>query len=409
MNRYSWVVVMLCGAAIVAISMGIRQAFGIFLRPVSSDLGIGRDLFSLAFAIQNLCFGLALPFIGMLVDRVAVRSIIVLGSLLYAAGLLLTPVLLGAAGLIFTIGIVIGLAQGATSFVVVFGPLARVVPAAQRSLVFGIVTAGGSLGMFVFVPLAQALLAMMDWRGAFAVMAALAASMAVLALGMGGPRMLAAHTTTATEQLSLAATLQQAQCHSGYLLLNAGFFVCGFHVAFITAHLPAYLTDYNLSPTVAANALALIGLANVVGSYAFGALGGRYRKKQVLTWLYAARAVTFAVFLLVPLTSTSALLFGVAIGLLWLGTVPLTSGLIAQIFGTRYLSTLYGIVFLSHQVGAFLGAWLGGVAYDRTGSYTNVWLAAILLSLTAAVLHWLIRDEPLTATPRPAMRASTDA
>lgn len=403
MQRYRWVIVMLCGAAIVAISMGIRQAFGIFLRPISSDLGIGRDVFSLAFAVQNLCFGLALPFIGMLVDRVAVRGIIVLGALLYAAGLLLTPALPTAAGLTFAVGLVIGLAQGATSFVVVFGPVGRVVPATQRSLAFGIVTAGGSLGMFAFVPLAQGLLSAMDWRGAFAVLAAVAASMAVLAIGMAGT---AAPRGTGGSAETLGQTLQVARGHSGYLLLNAGFFVCGFHVAFITAHFPAYLTDYNISPTVAANALAIIGLANVFGSYMFGVLGGRYRKKHVLTWLYAARAVTFVVFLLVPLTSTSALLFGAAIGLLWLGTVPLTSGVVAQIFGTRYLSTLYGIVFLSHQIGAFLGAWLGGVEYDRTGTYTNVWLAAILLSVTAAVLHWLIRDAPVqVAQPRQVVAA----
>lgn len=399
MQRYRWIIVMLCGAGIVAISMGIRQAFGIFLRPITSDLGIGRDVFSLAFAVQNLCFGLALPFIGMLVDRVAVRGIIVLGALLYAAGLLLTPALPTAAGLTFAVGLVIGLAQGATSFVVVFGPLGRVVPAAQRSLAFGIVTAGGSLGMFAFVPLAQGLLSAMDWNATFAVLAAVAAFMAVLAIGMAGtaaPRRTSADSSTET----LAQTLQVARGHSGYLLLNAGFFVCGFHVAFITAHFPAYLTDYNISPLVAANALAIIGLANVFGSYLFGALGGRYRKKYVLTGLYAARAVMFVVFLLVPLTSTSALLFGAAIGLLWLGTVPLTSGLIAQIFGTRYLSTLYGIVFLAHQIGAFLGAWLGGVEYDRTGSYTNVWLAAILLSVTATALHWLIRDEAVQVLPQ---------
>jgi predicted MFS family arabinose efflux permease len=285
----------------------------------------------------------------------------------------------------------VGLAQSATTFVVVFGALGRRVPPERRGLAFGLVTAGGSVGMFAFVPLAQLLVSGVGWQSALQTLAAIALLPIALAPLLGGrPAGAAAVPSDVAPGLALAA----ASRHPGYLLLTLGFFVCGFHVAFIATHFPAYLVDAGLAPVVAASALALIGLCNIAGSYMFGALGDRLPKKRVLSGIYLGRALTFSLFLLLPLSGASALAFGAAIGLLWLGTVPLTSGVVAQLFGTRYLGMLYGVVFLGHQVGAFLGAWLGGAVYDRAGSYLPVWVAALGLSLGAAAIHWLLDDRP---------------
>lgn len=394
-QRYGWVLVMVCGAVIVAISMGIRQSFGLFIRPMTADFGIGREAFSFALALQNLVFGIAMPFAGALADRYGSRLVIAVGTVLYAAGLALTTVVSGQWGLTATLGVLVGLAQSGTTFVVVFGALGLVVPAVRRSLAFGIVTAGGSFGMFVFVPLVQAFQLNLGWQTTMLILTAIAGSMAVLGLGVGGRTRGTAAITTAGARLSLGAMLALAQRTPSYWLLNMGFFVCGFHVAFIGIHYPAFLADQAIAPDVAANALALIGLGNIVGSYVAGMLGDHLRKTYVLSGLYMARAVTIVLFLLLPISDLSALVFGATIGLLWLGTVPLTSGIVAQMFGVRYLATLYGVVFLSHQVGAFLGAWLGGFAFDRLGSYTAVWLAAVALGITAAVIHLFVSEDSL--------------
>ncbi len=394
-QRYGWIIVMVCGAIIVAISMGIRQSFGLFIRPMTADFGMGREAFSFALALQNLVFGIAMPFAGALADRSGSRLVIAVGAVLYAAGLALTTVVSGQWGLTAALGVLVGLAQSGTTFVVVFGALGLVVPVVRRSLAFGIVTAGGSFGMFVFVPLVQAFQLTLGWQTTMLVLTAMAGSMAVLGLGVGGRTRGAAATATAGAGLSLGAMLALAQRTPSYWLLNMGFFVCGFHVAFIGIHYPAFLADQAIAPAVAANALALIGLGNIVGSYVAGMLGDHLRKTYVLSGLYMARAVTIVLFLLLPISEVSALVFGATIGLLWLGTVPLTSGIVAQMFGVRYLATLYGVVFLSHQVGAFLGAWLGGFAFDRVGSYTAVWLAAVVLGITAAVIHLFVSEDSL--------------
>lgn len=389
--RKPWIVIA-SAALIVTLAMGVRQAFGLFLPQMSVALDIGRGDFGLALAIQNLLFGLAQPFVGALGDKYGAGRVVVAGTLLYVAGLVAAALAGDAIGLHLSFGALIGVALSATTFVVVLGAVGRVVPADRRSLAFGIVTAGGSLGQFLVVPAAQILLGEFGYRIALAVLAGVIALMTVFALGVAG------HPAVATESgadQSLGQALREASRHRGYWLLNAGFFVCGFHIAFIATHFPAYLDDRGLGLQIGASALALVGLFNIFGSYFFGLSGDYMRKKYVLSGLYAARALVIALFLAVPLSSATALVFAAAMGFLWLGTVPLTSGLVGQIFGIRYLSTLYGIVFLSHQVGSFFGAWLAGLFYDRTGSYDAAWAASIALGLLAALVHLPIRDAPV--------------
>lgn len=405
--RRTMLIVITCAALVVTISMGLRQAFGIFLQPISQDLGMGREVFSLAIAFQNLIFGL--PLVGIIADRFGSRWVIVAGGLLYAVGMLRVPFATTPGGLYLTLGLLVGLALSATTYVVVLGAVAQVVPPEKRSTAFGITTAAGSFGMFAMVPVTQALLASLGWEISFMILAALVGVITFLALGFPGSRQ-RKNPATPGDQValeSLTRTLLQARRHTGYWLLNAGFFVCGFHVAFIATHLPAFLTDNAIAPGVAAGALALIGLSNIFGSYGFGFLGDRYPKKYLLGFLYLARAVVISLFLIVPLTAFTTLVFGATIGLLWLATVPLTSGMVAQIFGSRYLSTLYGIVFLSHQIGSFLGVWLGGRMYDVTGSYDGVWMAAVALGVVAAVLHLPISDTPLERGPPPQVEYDT--
>ena len=394
--------VLLAGSVAVAVAMGVRQSFGVFLQPVSMDIGVGREVFAFAIALQNLLFGLIQPFVGMVADRYGGARVLAIGTIVYIAGLALAAAAADPLDLHLTLGVLVGLALSGTTYVVVLGAIGRVVPPERRSIAFGITTAAGSFGMFAFVPGAQALLSITDWRSAMVLLAMVTSVIAVTALGMrdrGGAKSSTALNAVdgVAEVQRLSTVLARAAYHRGYLLLNAGFFVCGFHIAFVGTHLPAYLTDQALSPLVAANALALIGLFNIFGSYWFGALGQRRRKKYLLSLIYLARAVVIAVFLILPLTPASALAFGAAFGFLWLATVPLCSGLVAQLFGIRYLSTMYGIVFLSHQLGAFLGAWLGGWIFDVTGGYGPVWLISIALGLIAAAIHLPIQDEPVFA------------
>jgi predicted MFS family arabinose efflux permease len=384
--------VIACAAVIVTLAMGVRQSFGLFLPQMSVALDIGRGSFGLALAIQNLLFGLAQPFVGALADRYGAGRVVLAGTLLYVAGLAAAAGADSALGLHLSFGVMVGLALSATTFVVVLGAVGRVVPAERRGLAFGIVTAGGSLGQFLVVPGAQMLLGEVGYRLALIGLAALVALVAVLALGVAGRPAAAASAGPAQ---SLREALSEAGRHRGYWLLNAGFFVCGFHIAFIATHFPAYLSDRGLGLSIGATALALVGLFNIFGSYLFGLSGDHMRKKYVLSGIYAARAIVIALFLALPLSAGSALVFAAAMGFLWLGTVPLTSGLVGQIFGIRYLSTLYGIVFLSHQVGSFFGAWAAGLVYDATGSYDAAWAASIALGVGAALIHLPIRDAPV--------------
>ena len=384
-------IIVLFSALTVLASMGIRQSFGLFLQPISDSLSLGREVFSLAIALQNVVFGL--PLFGIIADRYGVRWVVLGGALLYAAGCLLVPASSGPLSLYLTLGLVIGLGLGSTTYVIVLGAVARVVHPANRSTAFGIVTAAGSFGTFALVPGVQWVIVHAGWQASFVISAALISWVVLLAFGF--PRRAGMHATRPHSEGTLLQALVRARDHSGYWLLNAGFFVCGFHVAFIATHLPSFLTDNGLSPMTGATALSLIGLCNIFGSSLFGWLGDRYRKKYLLSALYFSRAVVIGLFLFVPLTSFSALLFGGLIGFLWLATVPLTSGTVAQIFGARYLSTLYGIVFFSHQAGSFLGVWLAGLLYDATGSYDPVWWLAIALGVAATLLHLPIADQPI--------------
>ena len=372
--------------------MGIRQSFGIFLTPIAIDLQVGRQVFGMAIALQNLLWGLAQPFSGAIADKFGAAWVMIAGGVIYALGVGLAAFATDPLELNFTLGVLVGLALAGTTYGTVLGAVGRVVPAEKRSLAFGACTAAGSFGMFAIVPGAQALLDAFAWRDALIVLAISISLLVPLAFGFReSDRLIVAGSGGQT----IMTALGEARTHSGYWLLNAGFFVCGFHVAFVATHLPAYLADHGLSPSVSAWLLAMIGLFNIFGSYLFGALGGRYRQKWVLAAIYLARAVVIALFVLMPLSGASAIAFGAGIGFLWLGTVPLTSGLVARVFGVRYLSMLYGVVFASHQLGAFLGAWGGGWAYDVLGSYEMIWLASIALALFAAAVHIPIRDQPL--------------
>ncbi len=385
-------IVIFAAAAIVTIAMGVRQSFGLFLPDMSTDLGIGRSEFGLALAMQNLLFGFAQPFVGALGDKYGAGRIVAAGTLLYIAGLVGASFAAGAFGLYVSFGLLVGMSMSATTFVTVLGAVGRVVPEAKRGMAFGIVTAGGSLGQFLLVPVGQLFIAELGWRMALIALAGIVAVMFVLAIGVAGKPQA---PVVAGPAQSMREALREATAHRGFWLLNAGFFVCGFHVAFVATHFPAYLSDKGLGLSIGATALALVGLFNIFGSYLFGMGGDRWSKTRLLAGLYAARGVAMIAFLALPLTPVTALAFAATMGLLWLGTVPLTSGLIGQIFGIRYLSTLYGIVFLSHQVGSFFGAWSAGLMFDLTGSYDSVWAASVVLAFAAAALHLPISERPV--------------
>ena len=395
MKRQTVVLAIMAAALAVMVSTGIRQSFGLFLQPVSDSLGGGREAFSLAIAISNLIYGL--PLVGIIADRTGSRWVLVAGGVLYSLGLVVLSRAISAAGLQLSLGLMIGLALSATTYVVVLGAVAQLVPTRRQSSTFGIITATGSSGMFVIPPLAQFLIDSYGWQTAIIVLAGVSLLIVLLAFGLPNKPGRHSERQTAVSQESFINILKKAKGHVGYLLLTTGFFVCGFHVAFIATHLPAFLSDNGLPPFVGAGALSLVGAFNMVGSFSFGWLGDKLRKKYLLSIIYLGRAIVIVIFLLLPITQTSALVFGGAIGFLWLATVPLTSGTVAQIFGVRYLSTLYGIVFLSHQVGAFLGVWLGGRLYDATGTYDLVWYIAIGLAIFAALVHLPITDRPVTA------------
>lgn len=397
MSRRAWIMI-LTGATLVTLSMGVRQSFGLFLTPMGMELEINRQTFGLIIAAQNLLFGLIQPFIGAMADKHGAGRIAVVGALVYAGGLIVSGLAASSLGLMIGFGAMVGLAMSGVTFVVVLGAVGKIVPPEKRTLAFGIVTAGGSFGQFLVVPAAQAMLDAYDWRITLFIMAGIIALMIPAALGVAGK----SPAKGAVEGPPLKAALAEAFAHSSFWLLNFGFFVCGFHIAFVGTHLPAYLRDLGLSPSVGANCLALIGLFNIAGSWLWGAWGSKGSKKNLLVLLYSLRALTIVIFILVPLSPATALIFAATFGFLWLGTVPLTNGLVAQIYGLRNLSALAGIVFMNHQIGAFFGAWLAGLAFDATGSYMLMWLVSIGLALTAAAANAPIREAPLVrAQPVP--------
>lgn len=389
------IVVIVCGGLILSLAMGVRQTFGLFLEPVSAELGLGRETFALAMAVQNILWGFAQPATGIVADRYGAGRVVAVGGIVYTLGLIVMSGMTGPLALHLGGGLMVGFAMAACGFSVVLGAVARAVPAAKRSMALGVVSAGGSFGQFAVAPFGQGLISAYGWPGALIGLAVLAALMVPLALAVAGKPAESAGPAGEDGSQTIVEAMREALGHRGYLYLSAGFFVCGFQVVFIAVHLPAYLADSGLPASVAATALALIGAFNIAGTYACGVLGDRFPKKWLLSGLYLLRAGVIAAFLLAPKTETTVLVFAATIGFLWLGTVPLTSGLVGTMFGVRYLSTLFGIVFLSHQAGSFLGVWLGGVVYDATGSYDAIWIASVVLGLAAAVLHLPISENPV--------------
>ncbi len=378
----------LCGGLILFLSFGVRGAFGLFLTPVSLDLGWGREVFAFAIALQNLMWGVAQPFAGALADRYGSGRVIAAGGATYALGVYLMSV--ATSPIVFDLGagVLIGLGLAGAGFGVVLAAIGRAVPEERRSLALGVGTAAGSLGQFAIAPVGQAFLAAYGWQMALFILAVGSLAMVPLAGALKGRP--APHEGTSQ---SLVQALREAAGHNGYLFLASGYFVCGFQVAFIATHLPAYLADVGIAAEIADWALALIGLFNVAGSFYAGVLGGRFSKKYLLSAIYLARSVVITAFVILPMTPASVLVFACAIGLLWLATVPLTTGLVIQIFGLRYAATLVGIVFFSHQVGSSIGIWLGGYLYDTTGSYDVVWWAGVALGLGSALIHWPIDEK----------------
>ena len=385
-----------CGGAIMGLALGIRHVQGLFLLPMTMERGWSRETFGLAIALQNLCWGLAQPVAGMIADRFGSRRVVAAGTLLYLAGLVAMSRATGAASLVLGAGVLIGCAQSCTTFGVIYAAISRIADPAQRSRALGIAGALGGLGQFAMVPLAQGLQQWVGWSSALVVMGLAIAALlpAARALDDAGA---AAPAAAAPREQSLREALREAFAQRGFWLLNAGFLACGFQLAFIAAHFPAYLLDLGMSPRDAVVGLALVALSNTVGTYAFGLWGGLRSRKRLLAGIYLARSGAMALFLLAPPSALAVDVFCAAMGFLWLGTVPLTSGLVSGVFGVRYLATLFGFVFVGHQLGGFLGVWLGGLVYDRTHSYHLVWLVAMCLGVAAAGLHLLIDERPLAS------------
>ncbi|WP_395024916.1 MFS transporter [Comamonas odontotermitis] len=397
--RYRWQLV-LAGGIIMGCALGIRHVQGLLMQPVILERGWSREDFAWAVALQNLVWGLAQPFTGMVADRFGAVRVMLASAALYALGLVLMAQSQSTWLLTWGDGVLVGIALSGTGFAVVYGALSRLFSPAQRPWALGVAGALGGLGQFLMVPLTQSLLLQWHWQPVVLALAAVMAVAAPLALLLrqrtplpaGGQ---AAPAEPAEPALDMRSALRQAFGHQGFWLLNAGFLACGFQLAFIAAHLPAYLLDQGLGAREAGICLALVALANVFGTYACSWAGGWMRRKYALALLYLVRSAIMLWFVLTPVSAATAYVFSVVMGLLWLGTVPLTNGLIAQVFGVRYLSTLFGFVFFGHQVGGFLGAWLGGLVYDATHSYLWLWWAAIALGVLAALLHWPIRDAAL--------------
>lgn len=387
-----------CGGLVMGASVGFRHVQGLFLLPMTLERGWSRETFAFALAVQNLCWGLAQPFTGAIADRFGSRRVLLAGVLLYAAGVVMMGRAATPLQLYLAAGLVIGLAQSCTAFGMVYGALSRIAPAPERGWVLGLTGAVAGAFQFVGVPLTQSLLAAGGWQQALLVLAGL------LLLVLPATRRLddraalqpaAAGTEPVEPPASFREVVATAMRHRGFLLLNLGFLSCGFHLAFIATHLPAYLLDQGVAPQVAVTGLAVIALANIAGTYCCGHLGGLYRRRHLLCALYLVRTAAIGLFVAQPPSAATVYAFCAVMGFFWLGTVPLTNGLVAQIFGVRHISTLFGLVFLGHQLGSFLGVWFGGWVYDHQHSYALVWWVAMALGLLSAALHWPIDDRPV--------------
>ncbi len=397
--RQRWLIV-LAGGAIMGAALGIRHVQGLFLQPITLDQGWSREVFGFTLAMQNLVWGLAQPFTGMIADRYGSMKVILPGLLLYALGLFVTAHSQSTGQFLLGNGFLIGIALSGTAFGAVYGALSRIFPAEHRSWALGVAGSIGGLGQFCMVPFVQKLLDGMGWVSVLLVLCAVMGLMlplvAFLRDNNGGARQEGNRDQTMRE------AIREACSHRGFWLLNLGFLACGFQLAFVAGHMPAYLIDKGMGPQQAGIALAVISLANVIGTYGCGYLGGFMRRKYVLSVIYLLRSAAMMLFVTLPISEFSVYAFSFVMGLIWLGTVPLTNGLVSQIFGVRYIATLFGFVFFGHQLGAFFGVWLGGYVFDMTKSYDLVWLGSIALGLLAAVLHMpindanVVRNQPLT-------------
>lgn len=404
-SRTSWrtpLVVVLCGCLIAVLTFGPRSTFGFFMQPMSKEFSWGRDVFAFAFAVQNLLWGIGQPFAGAIADRFGTVRVVAIGGLLYAAGLALmrysdTPLALNA-----TVGVLIGFGLSGCSFNLVVAAFAKIVPESWRAVALGAGTAAGSFGQFLFAPFGVALLDNFGWQTTLTVFAVLMLLVVPLALALATPKAAPAGTA-APEQQSFKHALSEAFGHRSYVLLVLGFFTCGFQLAFVTAHLPAYLADRGLEAHVGGWVIAVIGLFNIAGSLGVGWVAKYVPMRFILSAIYFTRALSILAFISFPITPASAIAFGVVTGVTWLSTVPPTSALVALMFGTRWLATLYGFAFFSHQVGGFLGVWLGGIVFEATGSYTPVWYLSIFFGVASALINLPIVEKPVErGLPQPA-------
>ena len=383
--------ILIYGSTILSISLGIRHSFGLFLQPISLEHGWGREVFGLAIALQNLVWGIAQPFAGMQADRRGASPVILLGGLLFTAGVLLMTMATSAALFVLAAGVLVGLGLAGITMPIVFGAISRAMPPEKRSLAFGVAMSVGSIGQFVLLPSSLTLIHGLGWATALLILSALGSLIIPLSFALREKRAEAA----VVPGLSAKQAASQALRDRGFLMLAFGFFVCGFQVVFIATHMPAYLADLGMSSSLGSTALALIGLFNIFGSLAAGYLGGKLSKPKLLTGIYLGRAVAIVLFIALPLSPLTATVFAAVMGLLWLSTVPLTNAAVATMFGVKNMSLLGGMVFLAHQVGSFLGGWLGGVIFDRLGSYDLAWAFAVALSLMAAAVNWPIKEAPV--------------
>ena len=388
-SRLPLLVLVIAGSVVAAVTFGARSSIGLFTLPMTGDMGWSRESFGLAMAVQNLVWGFAQPIAGGLADRYGTARVLAAGAVVYAAGLIGMALAPNEGILFLTAGLMMGIGIGTASFGIVMAAFGRAVPPEKRSLVFGIATAASSFGQFLFAPLGQAFIQNFGWQMALIYLGVLVALVIPLTPVLKGR----AESTEGGADMPFMQALATAWGFGSYKLLVIGFFVCGFHLAFVTVHMPAYLIQCGLSPEVGSWSIALIGLFNIVGSMLAGWLGGKLPRQLLLAGIYFSRAVITAIFLIVPISEVTAYTYAAALGMIWLATVPLTAGLVSLFFGARYLGMLYGIAFLSHQVGGFLGVWLGGLVFDATGSYSLIWYLGILLGLGSAVIHLPIREQ----------------
>lgn len=389
--RIGTVAVIACGGIILLLSFGIRSTFGVFLQPISTDLGWSREIFAFTIALQNLFWGFAQPFAGMIADRFGSARVIVGGALLFAVGTLIMGYASSPIVAHLSAGILVGVGIAGCGFSIVLAAVGRSVAEEWRSMALGIASAGGSLGLLVMVPLGQSFIDAYGWSFSLVILGALSLLMLPLAAALAGKPAAPAEANSQT----ITESLREAGGHSSFLFLNAGYFVCSFHVAFIITHFPAYVVDLGLTADIGAWAIGVVGIVNVFSALGAGALGDKFSKKYLLSFLYIGRSIAIAVFVLSPPSVTSVLVFSAVIGLFWLGTVPVTSALVMQMFGLKHASMLLGIVFLSHQLGSFAGAWIGGYMFELTGSYDAVWRMSVALGIASAALHWPIDERPI--------------